>query len=77
MGVEVSEAAGSGELSEDLAEELLGVHVAGLAAPVVLVSARLAAGAEAGRAVRIVLVPLALVTQDLRDASHATGDIIT
>ena len=69
-GVEVPEPPRAGELPEDLAEELLGVHAAGLAAPVLLpaaaaVAARPPLAAEAGRTVRVVLLPLALVTQDL------------
>ena len=68
-GVEVPEPPRAGELPEDLAEELLGVHAAGLAAPVLLPAAAAAARppltAEAGRTIRVVLLPLALVTQDL------------
>ena len=77
-GVEVSEAARAGELPEDLAVELLGVHAAGLSAPVLLPSAataaRLPRTAEAGRTVRVVLLPLALVAQDLsRCAQQVTS----
>ena len=77
-GVEVSEAPRAGELPEDLAEELLGVHAAGLATPVLLPgagAARLPGAAETGRTVRVVLLPLALVTQDLSRRAQQTGDI--
>lgn len=64
-GAEVSEAAASGELAKDLAEELLRIHVAGLPAPVLLPAAGLTR-VEARCAVHVVLFPLAFITEHLR-----------
>lgn len=68
--VEIPETSRSGKLPEDFAEELLGID-GGPAAPVLLTSA---AGAlvEPGRAVRVVLFPLHLVTEHLKAKHHVT-----
>lgn len=65
-GIEVAEATASRELPKDLAEQFLWVHAVGLSTPVLLVSttARLA-GVEPCHPVRVILLPLHLVTQHL------------
>lgn len=65
-GVEIAKAPASRVFPKDLPEELLWVNVAGLSAPVLLPSPGLAR-LKARSAVRVVLLPLALVTQDLRE----------
>ena len=64
---EVSEPPATGELAEDLLEELLGVHAGTARAVVLLLPGARAppAGVEARRAVRVILLPLHLVAEHL------------
>lgn len=65
-GIEIAKAPASRVLPEDLPEELLWINVAGLPAPVLLPPSGLA-GVKARSAIRVVLLPLPFVTQDLRE----------
>lgn len=65
-GIEVSKATGSWEFPKDLAEELLWIYAASLSTPVVLPSTGLTS-VKARRAIRIVLLPLTFIAQDLRE----------
>lgn len=63
-GVEVPKATASREFSKDFAEQLLWVHMAGLSAPVLLPSSSLPR-LEASRTIRVILLPLYLITKHL------------
>lgn len=65
-GIEIAKTPASRVFPKDLPEELLWINVAGLSAPVLLPSSGLA-GVKACSAVRVVLLPLPFVTQDLRE----------
>lgn len=73
-GAEVPEAAASGELAKDLAEELLRIHVASLPAPVLLPAAGLTC-VEARCAVHVVLFPLAFITEHLQRRTTSVAKI--
>lgn len=64
-GIEVSKATASRKFAKDLAEELLRIHVASLAAPVLLPATGLTC-VKACCAVHVVLFPFAFVTEDLK-----------
>lgn len=62
--IEIPKPTTSWEFPKDLAEELLGIHVAGLSCPVVVPSTGLPC-IKASGAIRVVLFPLYFITQDL------------
>lgn len=64
--IEISKPTAPWEFPKDLAEELFWIHIAGLSCPVVLPSTSLTC-IEACWAVSVILLPLYLITQDLRE----------